>query len=233
MADMKNKQPARMSIIGAVVFSLVALTLAACGGGSDSADSPTSDSAAEALAIGDAYFIAFNAGDADAVMALMAQDVTFAFDHLDDSVPPQSAPRDFWEQRLVWFLVQGSTLTPGDCTVVEEVPRDSIAVACESELNYSRFQAADVPALATTITMEIDPLGVHHLEEARIGFFETVNRPFRRWMSEQHPEDLNAVRFRNWTSVEEARQNGLLNAQYAQEWASYLDENDCGYLDAC
>ncbi len=52
-------------------------------------------------------------------------------------------------------------------------------------------------------------------------------------MTVNHPEDLEAVGFGNWTTVEEAEQNGVLIAQYAAEWATYLNDNDCGYSDGC
>jgi len=32
-------------------------------------------------------------------------------------------------------------------------------------------------------------------------------------------------------SAEEARQNGLLTAQYSAEWADYLTTNSCTFLD--
>ena len=63
--------------------------------------------------------------------------------------------------------------------------------------------------------------------------FNTVGRPFDRWLTEHHPEVFDSIGFGNWNSIEEAEQNGLLTAQYAAEWAAYLDTNNCTYLDGC
>ncbi len=56
---------------------------------------------------------------------------------------------------------------------------------------------------------------------------------FNRWIAEKRPEAIEATAFGNWTTVEEARQTGELRAQFAQEWADYLQENNCGYVDGC
>ncbi len=55
------------------------------------------------------------------------------------------------------------------------------------------------------------------------------------WMAVNHPDIVEAdtVEFGNWDTVEEATANGLLTAQYAVEWATYLTENGCTYLDGC
>ena len=70
------------------------------------------------------------------------------------------------------------------------------------------------------------------------GFFgqpdlNTVGEPFRSWMTEKHPEILDSIGFGNWTSIEEAHENGRLTAQYAAEWAAYLEANGCAYDDSC
>jgi len=36
-----------------------------------------------------------------------------------------------------------------------------------------------------------------------------------------------------WETVEEAEAAGTLRAQYAEEWAKYLEANGCTYLDGC
>ena len=45
------------------------------------------------------------------------------------------------------------------------------------------------------------------------------------------PEDSAIVGHFNWDSTEGAKQNGLLTAEYATEWADYLKANDCTYID--
>ena len=61
--------------------------------------------------------------------------------------------------------------------------------------------------------------------------FNAVGVPFHIWMSENHPEGLGG--FGNWTTVEEAEQNGVRTARYAAEWATFLEENGCRYRDGC
>jgi len=63
--------------------------------------------------------------------------------------------------------------------------------------------------------------------------FDTVWTPFRDWLSANHPEDAGNVGFGNWSSVEEAAQNGLLTAQYAKAWSTYLGQHGCTYTDDC
>ena len=52
-------------------------------------------------------------------------------------------------------------------------------------------------------------------------------------MRSSHPEDVDNVGFGTWTSVEEAEQNGILNAQFAEEWATYLAAGGSVYPDVC
>ena len=52
-------------------------------------------------------------------------------------------------------------------------------------------------------------------------------------MMTHHPDIAESVAFGNWSSIQEAEQNGILTAQYATEWAVYLAANDCGYDDGC
>ena len=65
--------------------------------------------------------------------------------------------------------------------------------------------------------------------------FNHVKGPFTVWMLGNHFEiaEAGGVGFGSWATVEEAKENGLLTAQYAAEWATYLIENDCTYLDGC
>jgi hypothetical protein len=83
------------------------------------------------------------------------------------------------------------------------------------------------------VTMTIGPNGI-----TRLGYiygqpdFNHVGIPFERWMQANHAED--DVGSLDWgESIEEAEVSGLLLAQYAAEWAAYLEANDCTYLDGC
>lgn len=48
-----------------------------------------------------------------------------------------------------------------------------------------------------------------------------------------HPEAAASLGFGNWTSVDEATQNGALTAFYSGLWAEYLTARACGYREAC
>lgn len=183
---------------------------------------------AGALAVNDAYFEAFNAGDAEAVMALFTPDVTFRSTFTGESTRTEE------EMRIVWNTAQGTTLPPPDCTVTENAPGTAAFVNCESGTHSAEAQAIGAPPVHTTTAMTVTPDGISRLV---YGYgqpdFNHVAVPFHRWVESSHPEDVDKVGFGNWTSVEEAEQNGLLTAQYADEWAAFLDAKDCVYPDAC
>jgi hypothetical protein len=65
--------------------------------------------------------------------------------------------------------------------------------------------------------------------------FDVLGRPFASWMTANHPDIVEAgtVGFGNWTTTEDAEQNGILSAQYAAEWAAYLIASGCEYDDGC
>ena len=58
-----------------------------------------------------------------------------------------------------------------------------------------------------------------------------VNDAFNSWMLANHPEDAAAADCCSGDTVEEARSNGELRRQYAEEWAAYLTESGCTYTD--
>jgi hypothetical protein len=180
----------------------------------------------DALSVADTYFEAYNAGDADAVLALFEPDATFL-----DNFGAQT-PTD-WEI-LVWSVAQGTALTAPDCTVTEEVSGESITVSCRHSTLDALVQAVDGPPVPIRVTLVIAPEGIRE-ETSIFGSpdFNTVAIPFENWMTENHEEDVGNVGFGNWSSVEEAEQNGILFAQYAEEWATYLEANGCTYLDGC
>ena len=71
-----------------------------------------------------------------------------------------------------------------------------------------------------------------------------MGNPFGLWLHANHPDQTClAVSGGNrqceewadigWTSVARAREDGVLLAQYALEWAAYLEANDCTYLERC
>ncbi len=54
---------------------------------------------------------------------------------------------------------------------------------------------------------------------------------FDRWVLNNHSDNSEFVEFRDWDSVADAEQSGILRAQYVADWAAYLEANDCTYQD--
>ena len=182
----------------------------------------------EALAVAEAYIAAFNAGDADAVMGLFPPGVS-----ISDSSDGEIIVTD-WEMRLGWYIAQGTTLTAADCTVAEASSPGAVTVTCESGTHQAPAQAIGAPPTPTTLTFLVGSEGIGELEliygEPN---FPHTSFPMLRWLKGPHPEDVDRVGFGLWDSVEEAQQNGFLFAQYAEEWAAFLDASDCVYPDIC
>ena len=176
----------------------------------------------EALAVAEAYFAAFNAGDRDAVMGSFTADVS-----IRDS---------FEEMLLAWNIAQGTMLTAADCAVTEASSSGAVTVTCESGTHHALTQAIGAPPVPTTLIFLVVPEGIRELT-SNFGFgepdFNHTMSPFLRWLRGSHPEDADRVGFGIWNSVAEAEQNGLLFAQYAEEWAAFLDASDCVYPDVC
>ena len=177
----------------------------------------------QALSIAYAYFGAYNAGDPEAVMALFTPDANFSGDS-----------RTEWEQLLVWNAAQGTILNAPDCSVSGENSGDSVRVSCPHSNLDVLVQAVDGPPVPIRMTLVVTADGIREwIWDFGSPDFNAVGIPFASWMSKNHPEDLASLGFANWTTVEEAEQNGLLTAEFAAEWAAYLEANDCTYLDGC
>lgn len=185
--------------------------------------------AADALAVADAYFTAYNEGDVEAVKRLFATDAEFA-----TNLGPQD--RAEWEQVLAWNAAQGTVLARRDCRVDDEDSGISVALYCPHDNLDAVVQAVGADPVPINLTLIVTPDGI---EEWTFLFgdpdFNVVGRPFAVWLANNHPDVVEAgtVGFGNWASTDEAEQNGMLTAEYAAEWAAYLIENDCPYSDGC
>ena len=230
-----------------VAIAVAAIVTAACGSsegddGSAATTAPTSAAttapaatsaagaasitADQALAVADAYFDAYNNGDAEAVMGLFDDAAGFS-----DNFGPQERP--FWELVLAWNMGQGTSLEGVQCTPGAE-SGDSIVVTCELRNRDALVQAVDGPAVPVTQTLAVTAGGITSWEFI-FGQpdFNAVWSPFRDWMTANHAGDINNVGFGNWSSTDDAMENGLLTAQYAAAWRSYLDEKGCAYDTGC
>ncbi len=182
----------------------------------------------EALAVAEAHLAAFNAGDADAVMGLFTADVS-----ISDNFESGWTVTD-WEMALAWDIAQGTILTAADCTVTEAASAGAVTVTCEFGSHNAPAQTIGAPPVPTTLTFLVTPEGISELELFYgVPDFTHIGGPFVRWVRRFHPEDADGVGFGLWDSVEEAEQNGFLFAQYAAEWAAFLDAAGCVYPDIC
>jgi hypothetical protein len=181
-------------------------------------------SSEDALGVADAYFAANGAGDFDALRALFVADPAFTgqFGIADD------------EQLFAWNVAQGSTVSPPECAAVDGAVEETMTVNCTTFNHDVLVQAVDGPPVPIRLTLTITSEGIVE-ENGSFGQpdFNTVGEPFDDWMNENHPDEVDAIGFGNWTTIEEAEQNGTLTAQYATEWATYLQANSCAYNQGC
>lgn len=147
-----------------------------------------------------------------------------------------SQDRTDWEQLLAWNTAQSTALSPRDCRVDDEVPGVSVKLYCPHDNLDALVQAVDGPPVPIGLTLVVAPDGIRRWTSI-FGDpdFNVVGRPFTAWMTANHLDiaEAGTVGFGNWTTTEEAEQNGTLTAQYAAEWAAYLQANDCAYDDGC
>jgi hypothetical protein len=171
-----------------------------------------------AFEVTDAYFAAYNSGDADAVLALFTEEATFS-DNLTGN------PRENgWELDVVWRLAQGETVSSPDCTLVEQVPGLTVTITCVHETADAPIQETGSTAVQTTTTMILTPQGISGLSQRYQGahFAPTGNR-FIAWMRANHPEDADAAYCCAGSTVEESIARGELRAEYAKRWAAHLE----------
>ena len=211
-----------------ILAQIAVLVLIAAACGSSEGDASTTFSSDDALSVTDAYFEEFNTGDVDAVLSLFSPDATI------DSGFGGRYTRTEFEMITAYYTAQGTTLTPPECTVTDEVPGEAITVFCAYGTHDAPSQAVSAPPVHTKFTMVVTPDGIRQLAftYGPLDFLH-INNPFYRWIMRNRPEDAETTEYGNWTTVDEARQNAILRAQYAAEWATYLTENDCTYLDGC
>lgn len=235
--------------IAAAVLLLAALAAVALFAARDD-DSTVATAPPDPQDVVDAYFAAYNGGDVEALLALLAPDATFASQFRGATAEPQLQDRGQWEQRLVWNAAQGTEQTPPSCTLVDDQPAEGATISCDYERLDAPTQAVGALPVATTSRFTVGAIGIseivdyHGYGTPRAAFLH-VGEPFRRWLQSNHPDETClAVSALNrgqcdewaeigWTSLARAREDGVLVAQYAREWAAYLEANDCDYLDRC
>lgn len=182
----------------------------------------------EAIAVANAWYDAHNAGDVDAVMALFAPDPVLSTDF--------GGSHTLEEERLtsIWDAAQGTRLETDGCAPAgENSERGQQHVRCIGANYDALVQAVDATPVPAVVTFTIGADGIDFLQTT-FGSpdFNHVADPFDEWMAVHHP-DVEDFGFGSFESAEEAETSGILTAQYAAEWATYLDANGCTYLDGC
>ena len=183
----------------------------------------------------DAFFETYNSGDDQAVLALLTDDAAL-YVPFDDT--PDEPERATWEQELAWSTAQGTVLRSPSCAVAEDQPESGTAVVCDYATLDAVTQAVNAPPVPTTTRFVVTSVGL--ISEIRGNFgtpdFAYAGEPFQRWLQANRPDvtclpwyvDRSCDESR---SVEEERAIGRMVAQYAQEFGTYLETNDCTFLD--
>ncbi len=189
--------------------------------------------ASDALAVKDAYFAAYEAGNIDGMLALFSPGIDMAVrDVSEDQDWWGSLSLESWKQRYVWQSAEGTVLTTPECTT-SDGPEGDVIVTCE----YAHHRYPDIlvgaPATSSTLTLTISPDGTitQWRDVAHFPAWVTEG-PLLSWMIQTHPADAHMVSFAGtFNSVEQARERGLARAEYAEEWAAFLEESECAFDD--
>lgn len=226
-----------------IVTTLAALAIAAAGCTSSTADDPSAAAASaspsgpavartvtadDATETTDAYFAAYDDGDVEGMLDLLAPDAEVGF-------PGEPLPVEAWRLIHEYKVAEGTQMLTRDCTTEEVDDRDAVAVDCDYAQHEYVSRAVDGPVVPTTMTVVVGPDGIELLEQEFGGpDFTVYYGPFLAWVEAHHPEDADDVAFVQ-ESAEDARRAGALAAQYADEWAAWLADNPtCTWRDtAC
>ena len=183
------------------------------------------DPVANPLAVSEEYIDTFNAGDADGVLALITPDAQLSEFYVDMSDAVSPIEREFFEQQLAWEIAQGTVFVSPECLVTAEAPDGPSTVVCEFGWNPIVEQTIGASPIPTILTLGIDADKIVSL------YFEYPPEfsqgAFDRWMDNNHPEVADQISYGEWDSVADAEQNGLLRAQYAQEFVDFVAANNC------
>jgi len=204
--------------------------------------------------VADAYFAAYNAGDIDAVFSLFTPDnrpghdgtkrASYTWEGVAGGVASEGGDGP-WNQRLYLDAVQGTVLRSPSCTLTDDQSPERTLITCVYEIVDAPTRAVNAQAVPVTMMLTLTPAGISDIDETYGEVdFDHVREPFRRWLEANRPDvtclgqtlgggwcddydDQEETRFAPWTDL------GRIIAQYADEWAAYLQENNCSYLDGC
>ncbi len=241
----RSCQP-RSKLAVSLVATCIALTACNAGDteteGSASTTTPTAESEViagprpEDVAVIEAYFAAYNDGDTDAVLALLASPAIYTetYGGLRPD-PTDGEPIDAAEigLQLAWNHAQGEILTEADCRPADEQPGAGVTLDCSYTTLDAVVQAVDgAPIPTRTLVTIVDGT----ITELHHGYgspdFGTLGRPFQNWLDREHP-DIEGAGCCIGDTRDESVQRGLLRAEWAREWNSYLEENGCNAHGPC
>lgn len=183
-----------------------------------------------ALRVAGEYFEAFNNGDEDAAAALLVPDV---------------AASDSWGSidvfgELAWFTAGGAKYRSVTCEISPEQPANGDSVTCNHETLDAIALAVEAPPVPTKTSFVVTESGITEIHFAYGSpDFTHVGFPFRDWLVSNRPDATCVAWYagddscQEATTLEEQRVEGRLVARYGKEWAAYLEENECTYLDGC
>lgn len=115
-----------------------------------------------ALATVDAYFAAFNAGDASGVLAEFAPDKA-TFGELRHGTAIPSPTFDQYERFLYWNVGQGARFTTPECDALGS-EGGVVSVTCRTDSMDTLIHAVDHPGVPTEVTFQITADGISSLE---------------------------------------------------------------------
>jgi len=183
---------------------------------------------ADALAVSNAYIVALNAGDVDAMMALLVPGAAF---ETNFGEVMSSAEQEMF---FTWNAAQGTTFTSQGCSAAASEAGLVITVTCTGATFDALSQALSAPPVPSTFAMAVTPEGASSLRYTYgTPDFTVAGRPFLAWMEADNPDDVEKAGFGFWSTIDEAREFGELRARYATEWASYIEENGCPFASGC
>ena len=171
----------------------------------------------ESLEIVEAYYTAVEAGDADAITALF---VNPTGDLFDENLLTE-----------VWNAGQGMIRVDRTCITSGATSEGFVVWVCQFGDHQHLQQVAGAPATQIEQTFTVSKGGIDEFDLSYITDGYGANDAFNAWMLANHPDDAAAADCCGGDTVEEARANGELRRQYADQWAAYLEENGCTYND--
>ena len=186
-------------------------------------------SGAEALATANSVFVGLNNGDVDGVIAEFLPDAKIEYRHPFYGSQGRMTIADL-NKTLTWWAAAGTATTDPDCAVTDGSDGSAVTVVCRYGTHHAPDKAVGAPPIPTLTTMVITPAGVlEWIQES--DSTAGVGAAFGSWLFAHHRETLEALD--ESSSLEVIREQGLLCAQYAQEWAEFLETRNCSYGTDC